>query len=200
MMKDSKIEKNHQDGAINSNLSRDDSAISSETLKNRFIQRGRLDIRVQETVAKHLQLGADALKAHNFGKAIDEFLTVIQHNKDSAEAHFHLGLAYFMLEDYEKAIDAYKMAIVCEPLGLDVYINLASTYRVLKRYDKAIEVYERAIRLIPNRPELHSELGAVYSLQGKRNEAVEAFKTAMRLKLKPKRQYLSDEMKVDNEE
>ena len=195
-MNDRKIRKEDQDSAINSNLSRDDSSISSDTLTNTFIQRGRLDLRLQEKVAIHLQQGADALNARDFKKAIDAFLAVLQLNKDSAEAHFHLGLAYFMLEDYEKAIDAYKMAILCEPLGLDVYINLASTYRVLKRYDKAIEVYERAILLMPNRPELHSELGAVYSLQGKRNEAVKAFKTAMRLKLKSKSQYLSDEVKI----
>ena len=199
-MKDKKNERDHQEGTTNSNLTSDDSSISSETLQNRFIQRGRIDIHLQEIVAKHLQQGADALNARDFKKAIDAFLTVLQHNKDSPEAHFHLGLAYFMLEDYEKAIDAYKMAIVCEPLGLDVYINLASTYRILKRYDKAIEVYERAIQLMPNRPELHSELGTVFSLQGKRIEAVKAFKNAMRLKLRPKRQYLSDETKVDNEE
>lgn len=199
-MKDRKLEKEDQEGTINSDLTRDDSSISSETLQSRFIQRGRVDIHVQGIVTKHLKQGADALNARDFRKAIGEFLTVIQHNKESAEAHFHLGLAYFMLEDYEKAIDAYKMAIICEPLELDVYINLASTYRMLKRYDKAVEVYERAIRLLPNRPELHSELGAVYSLQGKRNEAVNAFKTAMRLKLKPVRQYLSKESTDTNEE
>lgn len=186
-MREEKSNKEDQNATINSNLSREDSSITSETLQKRFIDRGRLDIQLHEIVARHLQQGADALNARNFNKAIEEFLTVIQHNKDSAEAHFHLGLAYFMLEDYEKAIDAYKLALLCEPMELEAYINLASTYRILKRYDKAIEVYERAIRLLPNKPILHSELGAVYSLQGKRNEAVNAFKTAMRLKLKSNR-------------
>lgn len=191
-MKEEKSNKENQNATINSNLTREDSSITSETLQKRFIDRGRADIHLHEIVAKHLQQGADALNARDFKTAIDEFLTVIQHNKDSAEAHFHLGLAYFMIEDYERAIDAYKLALLCEPMELEAYINLASTYRILKRYDQAIEVYERAIKLLPNKAELHSELGAVYTLQGKRNEAVNAFKTAMRLKLKSNRRNMSE--------
>ena len=114
-MKDRKTDKTDNNVESDSYLKRDESSIPSKTLQNKFIQQGRLDIHHHQTVATHLKLGADALEARDFEKAIEEFLLVIQHNRESAEAHFHLGLAYFMLEHYEKAIDAYKMAIACEP-------------------------------------------------------------------------------------
>ncbi len=130
-MRDKKTDEVQDNMSTESSLKRDDSSISSETLQNKFIQRGRLDIHHHETAAVHLKQGADALNAREYEKAIEEFLLVIQHNRESAEAHFHLGLAYFMLENYEKAIDSYIMAIACEPSEVAVYINLASTYRML---------------------------------------------------------------------
>ena len=181
-------------------LQQDNSVIPSERLQNQFIQRGRLDIHHHQIAIKHLKLGADALNARNYEKAIEEFLTVIQHNRESAEAHFHLGLAYFMLENYEKAIDAYKMAMTCEPGEAAVYINLAATYRMLKRYDEAIQVYERAVQIIPNNHELHTELGAVYALQGKRREAIAAYKNAMLLKLKPPTEHRRKKKEITEEE
>ena len=126
-------------------LKPDNTEVASSRLQKELIQRGRVDIHTHQTVTKHLKQGADALNARDYGKAIEAFQQVIQHNRESAEAHFHLGLAYFMINDYENAIDAYKMAVACEPSEATAHLNLAATYRVLKRYDEAVEVYTRAI-------------------------------------------------------
>ena len=199
MASDEKMESNDTENKA-SPLKTDNAKITSELLQKRFIQRGRLDIHLHQTVSKHLKQGADALNARNYQKAIQEFLQVIQYNNDSAEAHFHLGLAYFMLNDYEKAIDAYKKAITCEPNEIESYINLADIYRLLKRYDDAISVYEQATKIRPDNPELFSELGALYTLQGKRREAISAFKNAMLSKLNPKKQYRPVDPEISEEE
>ncbi|RKU26173.1 hypothetical protein C6497_14050 [Candidatus Poribacteria bacterium] len=178
----------------------DNIKIPNELLQKRFIQRGRLDIHLHQSVLKHLKQGADALNARDYEKAIQEFLQVIQYNNDSAEAHFHLGLAYFMLNDYDKAIDAYKKAIKCEPNEIESYTNLANIYRLLKRYDDAIRIYEQATKIKPDNPELFSELGALYSLQGKRREAISAFKNAMLNKFKDTKPYRPEKSDLSEEE
>lgn len=183
-----------------SSLTQDNAKITNETLQKRFIQRGRLDIHLHQTVAKHLKQGAEALKSREFEKAIREFLQVIELNNESAEAHFHLGLAYFMVNDYDQAIDAYKKAITCEPNEIESYTNLADIYRLLKRYDDAIFVYEQATKIKPDNPELFSELGALYTLQGKRREAITAFKNAMLNKIKTTKSYRPDKSEVSEEE
>ncbi len=194
-------QKKSNDGeTMTSSLTQDSAKITNEILQKRFIQRGRLDIHLHQTISKHLKQGAEALKSREYEKAIQEFLQVIQYNNDSAEAHFHLGLAYFMLNDYDKAIDAYKKAITCEPNEIESYTNLADIYRLLKRYDDAISVYEQATKIRPDNPELFSELGALYTLQGKRREAITAFKTAMLNKINATKPYRPVKSEVSEEE
>ncbi|MDD5644594.1 MAG: tetratricopeptide repeat protein, partial [bacterium] len=121
--------------------------------------------------AKHkLKLGIIFLKTGDYGKAVSEFVAVIDIDPRIAEAHYNLAYAYQMLGNDDNAINEYKNAITVQPDYSEAYNNLG-LLMVKKGYVKeGIYYLKKSQENDPDFVPAYYNLGAVYLSKVKDND------------------------------
>lgn len=131
-------------------------------------------------LSAHYSLANTFMAQNLMEEAYEEFLQVIKHDPEFADAYFHLGVICSKLEMYEKSMDYLNKSIEKKSKLKDqTHIYLALSYANLKDFDKALKEGELALQFEPNDPEVYSILGSIYSYMQKWDLAIERFKKAI---------------------
>jgi tetratricopeptide (TPR) repeat protein len=103
-----------------------------------------------EDAAEHCRLGAEAYKAGDVDKAIEELETATHLNHDDHRAWCYLGAAYAAKGRYNAAIGAFKTAEQIAPGVASIHYNIAQAYEAAGIDAEAEFEYERALEIDPN--------------------------------------------------
>ena len=93
---------------------------------------------------------------------IDYYTSIIEANRNDAEAYKNRGNAFYELLEYEEAISDYAKAIELNPNYAAAYINRGAAYYELLEYEKAISDYTKAIELNHDFAKAYSNRGCPY--------------------------------------
>src|SRR5207248_270761 len=92
-----------------------------------------------------------------FAQALEEYLTALKLEPDSATAHYNLA-CFLATHAHDMAIEQYKDAIELDPEYPDAHLNLGMTYADLDQRDEAKAEFKAAIELDPHDPLARHEL------------------------------------------
>ena len=103
-------------------------------------------IRIQVAVSR----GEQAVAAHDFQAALDEYQKALDVNKNSSLAHYRVGEAFFQLRNYQSAANSFRAALNGDliPKWTEVWchLNLGKIFDVTGQRDRALNEYQQAVR------------------------------------------------------
>ncbi len=136
------IQENEASGNVDKSTSK-----GSDSEKSFQFQQGRL----QE---KHLILGLKFYQEHNYDKAVEQFLKVIEIYPDFKEAYSILGNAYYRNNQTEKAIKSYEQVKQIDPFDADAYENTGVIYANMGKFQDAIKEWKTLLEFRPDREDI----------------------------------------------
>jgi MoaA/NifB/PqqE/SkfB family radical SAM enzyme len=105
---------------------------------------------IQDTMRK-----AELLVHENkLQEAKEQFLLVIQYDRENKEAYNNLGFIAFSEMENEKAISHFKKAIDIDPLYIDAILNLCDVMQSTNSLAEVRPIIEKAIKEYPDNEEL----------------------------------------------
>ncbi|MGI6226246.1 MAG: tetratricopeptide repeat protein [Peptococcales bacterium] len=124
----------------------------------------------------------EAVNNHDFTKAEDLYLKLIEIDPTMAEVNFPMGIWYKENGLWDKAKAAFLRALATDPhIDSETYYYLGNVTRESKEYEEAISYFQKALDANPQFFEAQYNLGKVYALQGRSEDALEAFLKALEL-------------------
>ena len=160
-------------GAINAELGRYDSAITS------FNKVAKLTPGYPEI---YNRIGVALKNMGNLEGAITNFRKAIELNPLFSEAYSNLGNILSDIGRFNEGISNYRKAIYLKPDFANVFYNLGSTLSEQKQYAGSITNFKKAIELDPLNVEALYNLGNVLTETGKFEEATSSYRKAIALK------------------
>ncbi len=91
--------------------------------------------------------GTAYINIGNYHRAREDFLKVIEADRENVDAHIYHGFTCFELGDYEQAIMDFKKVIELNPGDTDAYYNLGVAHNSLGEHHLAIHNWKIAARL-----------------------------------------------------
>jgi tetratricopeptide (TPR) repeat protein len=91
-------------------------------------------------------------------EAKEQFLLVIQYDRENKEAYNNLGFIAFSEMEHEKAISHFKKAIDIDPVYMDAIFNLCNVLQLTNSLATALPIIEKALELNPENTELRKIL------------------------------------------
>jgi tetratricopeptide (TPR) repeat protein len=110
---------------------------------------------------EHHRLGAEAFKAGDFDKAIEELETATHIDHSNYKAFTYLGAAYAAKNRFNAAIGAFKTAEQINPGVASIHYNIAQAYEASGIPNEAEFEYERALEIDPNYSKAAEALAAL---------------------------------------
>ena len=106
------------------------------------------------------------IKIGNSSKALSDFSTAIELDKNCTYAYYGCGVVYMNLKNFDLAIINFTQAVEINPNFKDAYYNRGNSYRFLEQLEKAVSDYNKVVELdniyidsYYNRGICHSDLG-----------------------------------------
>lgn len=101
--------------------------------------------------ASLIDLGNAYFDTGQYGKAIDQYLEVLEQTPDNTNVRTDLGICYYYLGMVNKAIAEYKKVLEIEPNKVQTLYNLGIAYVDLSPPDveAAIAQWQKVIQLYP---------------------------------------------------
>lgn len=169
-------------------------AIDHQTLGDRLVQQGQLELAVQcyETAVAidpgraaafwnlslaQKQLGNPEAMLKAYAQAV-----LLQPDWATAEQHCNLGKYYLEQAQWAKAVRHYERAIEQNPTLADAQLGLGTALQKLGQLQQAIDRYEKAIELEPEGWLAYHNLGGALLAQKQWLQAIAAYQQAIALK------------------
>lgn len=118
--------------------------------------------KAQKMLKRAISLDADNFEANfqlarlltlkkDYSGAIQEYLKLLSHNKESPDVYFNLGQVYMGLGNYDRAILCYESCRKLSPTYQDeVLTNLGICYYKKNNHSRAQALFKEAVKLNPN--------------------------------------------------
>jgi len=136
-------------------------------------------------VQTHFTEGAQFYRDGEFGKAIEEFNSIIELEPENTSAYGNRGLTYTRLGEIALAIEDFSRIIEIDPKDAKAFYNRGTRFGQLSEYDQALEDYNQAIELIPAYAVAYFARGLIYKELGKNQEAERDIQKAQELGFNP---------------
>ncbi|MFN7995644.1 MAG: tetratricopeptide repeat protein [Bryobacteraceae bacterium] len=98
---------------------------------------------------EHFQQGLQAQKAHQYGKATEEYREVVAKNPKFAEGYLNLGIVYQLQYRYDESVKALRQALATKPDLLPANVLLGISYYMLQDFESARKHLEKALAQNP---------------------------------------------------
>jgi arylsulfatase A-like enzyme/Tfp pilus assembly protein PilF len=139
------------------------------TESSRLLQ--ELGRKLPDVTEIRVSLGLNWQRVRQFGKAADEFRSVIERDPFNAQAHFDLGISYFRLQQPERAVNELKAALAIEPWYTRAEELLATIYLQKHEYQTARVSLKQVLSVDPDNYTAHYDLGVLAAMQQNWTEA-----------------------------
>lgn len=124
-------------------------------------------------LASYIDRGTTYLEMKEFGKARDDFLTIVENDKKSVQAKggfYYLGLIAFKESKFYEGIEYLTKALQIDPDDIDILFNRGYYYGLTMQSEKAIKDYDQIIKVDPSIKEIYANRGTekinLYNRQG----------------------------------
>jgi tetratricopeptide (TPR) repeat protein/mono/diheme cytochrome c family protein len=121
------------------------------------------------------------LQTGRWQEAVAHYKSVVQLQRQSADAHFNLATALMLGGQLEEAVSSFREALRLKPDHAAAHSNLGNVLSRLGREDDALAHYEAAIRTDPGHGGAHNNLGYLLMRRGDLAAALSHFNEAVRL-------------------
>jgi protein O-mannosyl-transferase len=120
-----------------------------------------------------------AVKNHNFKKAIELKEKAVFIYPERTETQQQLGFLYGKTGQFEKAIETYKFAIRLNPREISNYVQIGKAYGMVHMVREGLVYLEKGEKIDPGNAELLVNLGIAYAQTGEMEKAVAYFEKAL---------------------
>lgn len=128
--------------------------------------------------AMYIEEGRALLGQRKYEEAIEQFLSALEANPDSAKAHLNLGLVYLAMERYPEATKAIEQSRAIEDSD-EAIVALATVFFQQKKYTEAAALMQEALQRSPERADHHLRLGIIRRRAGDLERAIESLQMAI---------------------
>jgi protein O-mannosyl-transferase len=118
-------------------------------------------IRPSDVISRK-NLGIAYMKLGDFGKAIKEFLTVLQQTPEDETLKFTVAILYGEQKEYRKSEEILDELIRKRPDEYLFHLHKGYLHEETGQFEEALREYERSIRLAPQQPSPYRQLGDFY--------------------------------------
>lgn len=139
-----------------------------------------LDADPKNSVALH-QLGALAMDARQFDRAVDLISAAIRVDPSQAAYHANLGLCYRQLDKLDEAELSFRTAARFQPNLTQAHTMLGALLRAQGRLAEAADCFRRVVQAEPHSAEAAFDLGSVLQSQDDLTDAARCYETALTL-------------------
>ncbi|MFW6147272.1 MAG: tetratricopeptide repeat protein, partial [Thermodesulfobacteriota bacterium] len=123
----------------------------------------------------------EAMKRHDYQKAIRLHQEILQTEPDNALALYHLGYAHGQLGDHEREVFYYERAAGLGFKNNHFFFNMGMAYGELNRIEESIKAFQKALDLHPDSAENHFGLALACQRGAADRRAEEEFLKAIEL-------------------
>jgi len=124
--------------------------------------------------------GAEALRAGQVARAIDDFTSAVR-DAGSSEAHRMLGVAYWLFAELERSIEHLEQAVRLSPKDERSRLMLARVVEENGDTGRAERVLAETTAAIPSSARAHFRLGRLYAAAHRTEDAVREYEAAIRI-------------------
>ena len=119
---------------------------------------------------------------NNDDKALQDFSSFVQLNKDDPDVYLNMGSIYGRRGQTDKAIEAFSKSIQLKPNNADGYRNLGNIYAMRDEMQPALDAYAKSMKLDSLNPETYLNLAKTFSRAKQYMPAVQNYSRALALK------------------
>lgn len=123
------------------------------------------------TAVYYIEQGNSAVRAKDYGRAIDDLNRALAIDPDEPGAWNLLGMAFFFQKDYPAAEANFAKAISLSPSYAPAFNNLGNLYFMTGRPRKAEEFLKKALEISPRLASACYSLGTLLLQSGRTDEA-----------------------------
>jgi Flp pilus assembly protein TadD len=134
-----------------------------------------------DLLSLRLRMGEVLLKEKHDGRALGEFLLVLEEHPDHARANLGAGIASFNNREYDHSAVYFQKALAADAELDHAHTFMGMIHNYKRRFDQAAECFHSAALLAPNKHVNFNNLGLTYYLSGQYGKAVAAYNEALRL-------------------
>ena len=117
---------------------------------------------MENEINKDLENALNSFKKGDYEKAVDEFLILLDKDKNNPNLLNNIGLCYSKLAKDDLAVEYFIKALSYNPKSVQTYINLSDVYFKNKNIIDAINLLENAVTLMPKEIALKHYLSRFY--------------------------------------
>lgn len=130
---------------------------------------------------RHSLAGVEAVNAHTFSKAEQEWLQGVREDPDFPDCYTQLGDLYTALHRPSEAARYYSTATRLTPGDGTLWVKLGNSHRAVGDKPGAYQAYKKAAALLPDDAEAQGEYGIFANRMKDNNAAVQALRRANKL-------------------
>lgn len=130
-------------------------------------------------------------KQSKFSQAEENYLLVLNWNRNNASAWHGLAIVYYQMGHYDQALNSVAKAISIETFEGLYYYSLGFIFQGMGLTPKAIEAYEMAIKLNPQHLDAYNNLGNIFLAVGDLEQAASLYRRAIATNPKHKGSYFN---------
>ena len=125
--------------------------------------------------------GRSYFETHQYGNAIADFSTVLDHEPAYPYALNNRGASFVAIGDFQAGYVDLTRAIADRPSDPMAYVNRGSALYKLRKFKEALDDFDHAIQLAPGDPLAYEGRGNVYDKIDEIGKALADYDTAVRL-------------------
>ncbi len=112
-------------------------------------------------------------KNQQFLKEIDEYISILDIEKDNFDVYKNLAAAYKKLDNLEAAADALQSALDLNPADNEILKELFDVYSELEAHEQALLIIQKLLEKEPNKKQYKLDLARTLIALGRDSEAEE---------------------------
>jgi len=146
----------------------------------------------KKAIVLNVEQAAQTLaKQGKFAQAAENYLLVLNGNRNNAKAWHGLALVYYQIGHYDQALNCVAKAVSIEAFEGTYYYSLGFIFQGMGLTPKAIEAYEMAIKLNPQYLDAYNNLGNIFLGLGDLEQAASLYRRAISTNTKHKGSYFN---------
>lgn len=127
----------------------------------------------EDVIKIRLKIAQIHAKNQQFLKEIDEYIAILDIEKENFEVYKNLAVAYKKLDNLEAAADALQSAIDLNPADSEVLKELFDVYSELESHEQALPIIQKLLEKEPNKKEYKLDLCRTLIALGRDTDAEE---------------------------
>ena len=129
----------------------------------------------------YYNLGTTYYNQQDYDKALQQFMTIIDHFPKFEMAYLGRGLTYLQKKEYQHAKDDFMTYASYRPADFRAHYYLGRVSSDLKQYGEAVNHLIHALKLNPNYANIYFELGNVYYAKNRFRTAIARYRESLNL-------------------